>query len=267
MSGQQKRLTPSLSVNTGMMKSTSQCNLNDIMLGSVYLFNNKTSVPPLPWLPQPWVWWLTRDSGTTFPRTPFSVRSWVNIDLLAVQWLGLTSLMAGTWVQSLAGELSFHQSRGQEKVARRKTADVFLCSEGWSRAPATVSAHTHCRPSTSLPCSGLTTYTAPWGMAPVSLENHPRCPGWRWGDSYTSGLYFLSFTPSFFLLTHVLGWPVGGSRLNTRRKMTGLMPPSHSCSHVKPAWSSNKPLILYHSWLSRFSGWNPDTSWLGSLWS
>ena len=187
-----------------MMKSTSQCNLNDTMLGSLYLFNNKMSAPPQPWLPQPWVWGLPWDSGTTFPRIPFSVRSWVNTDVLAVQWLGLRSLKAGTWVQSLTGELSFHQSRGQEKGARRKTADVFLCSEGWSRASATVRAHTHCCPSTSLPCSGLTTYPAPRGTAPVSLENHPQCPGW-WGDSYTSSLYFLFFTPSLFLLTCVLG--------------------------------------------------------------
>ena len=163
------------------MKSTSQCNLNDIMLGSVYLFNNKLSVPPLPW-----------DSGTTFPRTPFSVWSWVNIDLLAVQWLGLTSLMAGTWVQSLAGELSFHQSHGQEKVARRKTADVFLCSEVWSRAPATVSAHTHCRPSTSLPCSGLTTQLpGEWRLSPSKITHGVQVGG---GETVTPPVCI--FSPS-----------------------------------------------------------------------
>lgn len=64
MSGQQERLNWSnVSVNMGIMKSTPQCDLNDVMLLSLYLFKNKNGVPPLPRLPQHCVWWQSAKLG------------------------------------------------------------------------------------------------------------------------------------------------------------------------------------------------------------
>lgn len=128
-----------------------------------------------------------------------------------------------TWVQSLAGELNFHQSCGQEKGARRQMADVFLHSEGWSRAPATVNAHKHCSHLPAclvLGAKSLAQLPGERHQSPAKITH-----GAQVGNEETvipPFVFCLLHTKLFFSPHLHVGLTCRWLRLQHQRKMTGL---------------------------------------------
>ena len=155
---------------------------------------------------------LNWDDRTTFRRIPFSIRSWVSIDHQRnfVQDMEMREFPGGPVVRtrrfhcqgsgSIPGQgtkipqAARPKKKKKKLEARRKAADIFLCSEGWSRA-AGQWVLTRTVAIFALFCANY--LRSSLGKGTSLLQTSPTESRLAVGrDRCMSSLYYLLFTPS-----------------------------------------------------------------------